>query len=745
MSSVTSSLHAGGVTSGNWPDYMNREGAKNPSRYDKFSRIVLRIDKESNMMSKPRVGTKNAPLVIWLFSLTLLLSAGPAAALSQYTDLTCASCHGMPPVDSPIRDWKTGAFQGNHQTHAGTSDVTCAKCHNNSGYTLEHYDGKIQMSRKLNNYSTVGSAARYNKPIFFNQTTKPVLMTCSNVNCHFETQTPVWSSAMPQTPDDCNLCHSFPPNTGISGASHTKHNNNVSAWGGLFGPTACTPCHSDNGINGITVWTYQHATSASNRGIHLDSALNYTGTGRNFLPSQAASRQFGSCSTTYCHSNGVQGAGNVTVATPVWGTSTTCGSCHSAKPATNAHSRHIVTYGFSCVRCHAATVSNDTTIADVSKHTNTIADVAFSGVYSTGATYTSPTGTCTTACHSNGKTPTLPASYVPVQWKTGTRLNCAGCHPTLSGAHTAHVGTLLSSISFYNYTANQSSGSEQTANTYYAFGCANCHPTDPNLHANGVVDVTLTPSVAGGALKAKNAATAAATGTAGSNIVCSGVYCHSNGQATPTFATAPNWYGGPLTGDKCAACHGNSPATGAHTAHVVGIHTDDIFSGTTGKLAAAGAVGTSAGHGDPAQSTTLSCNICHNTTINVAYNDKNASCSTASCHDVAPRLKGNAVITNRAVHVNGKADLAFYTGAAVKSKAQLRDSTFSDYTAAGGFWTRSTYKAGAASTDTAKLVLNNTMFSGGNCANVACHNGRTVNWTTDVGKAKDCAICHSRL
>jgi predicted CxxxxCH...CXXCH cytochrome family protein len=694
------------------------------------------------MMSKPRVGTKNAPLMIWLFSLTLLLSAGPAAALSQYTDLTCASCHGMPPVDSTIRDWKTGAFQGNHQTHAGSSDVTCAKCHNNSGYTLEHYDGKIQMSRKLNNYSTVGSAARYNKPIFFNQTTKPVLMTCSNVNCHFETQTPVWSSAMPQTPADCNLCHSFPPNTGTSGTSHAKHNNNISAWGGLFGPTACTPCHSDNGINGVAVWTYQHATSAGNRGIHFDTALSYTGTGRNFLPSQTAARQFGACSNTYCHSNGVQGAGNVKVATPVWGVPTTCASCHSSKPTTNAHSRHIVTNGFGCVRCHAATVSNDTTILDVSKHTNNIVEVAFSGVYSTGATYTPSTATCTTACHSNGKTP---PTYQPVQWNTGTKLNCASCHPTLSGAHTAHIGTLLSTVTFYNYTANLSSGSEQTANTYYAFGCANCHPTDPALHADGKVDVLLTPSAAGGTLKAKNAATAAVTVvTAGSNVTCFGVYCHSNGQATPTFATAPNWYGGPITGDKCAACHGNSPTSGAHAAHAVGIHYDDIYSGTTGKLAEAAAVGTSAGHGDPAQSTTLSCNICHNTTISVGFNDKNLACSR--CHNgTAAPLKGNAVITNRAVHVNGKIDLAFYTTAAVKSKAQLRDSTFTDYTAAGGFWTRTTYKAGAGSFDTAKQVLNNTMYNAGNCANIACHNGKTVNWTTDVGKAKDCTICHSKL
>ena len=713
----------------------------NPSRIEKISRIVLRIDKESNMMSKPRVGTKNAPLIIWLFSLTLLLSAGPAAALSQYTDLTCATCHGMPPTDSAIRDWKTGAFQGNHQTHAGTGDVTCAKCHNNTGYTLEHYDGKIQMSRKLNNYSTVGSAAHYNKPIFFNQTTKPVLATCSNVNCHFETLTPTWSSAMPQTPADCNLCHSFPPATGVSGTSHATHNANIAAWGGLFGPSACSPCHTDGGVNGQPYWTYEHATSASRRPIHFDSTLAYTGAATNYLPSQSALRTFGSCSNTYCHSNGVQGAGNVKVSTPIWGAKTNCGSCHTSPMTTNAHTRHITSFG--CEICHSATVSNSTTIIPgTGKHTNGVKDVAFSGA-ATGTKWTASTVTCTTSyCHSNGATPPV---YQSVAWTAAGTLNCASCHPTLSGAHTAHVGTLLSTVTFYNYTANKSTGSEQTANTYYAFGCANCHPTDPALHADGKVDVLLTPSAAGGSLKAKNAATAAATGTAGSNIVCSGVYCHSNGQATPTFATAPNWYGGPLTGDKCAACHGNSPTSGAHVAHAVGIHYDDIYSGTTGKLAAAAAVGTSAGHGDPAQSTTLSCNICHNTTISVGFNDKNASCSTASCHDVAPRLKGNAVITNRALHVNGKIDLAFWTGGSVKSKAQLRDSTFTDYTAAGGYWTRTTYKAGAGSFDTAKQVLNNTMYNAGNCANIACHNGKTVNWTTDVGKAKDCTICHSKL
>jgi len=177
---------------------------------------------------------------------------------------------------------------------------------------------------------------------------------------------------------------------------------------------------------------------------------------------------------------------------------------------------------------------------------------------------------------------------------------------------------------------------------------------------------------------------------------------------------------------------------------VVGIHYDDVFNGRFGKYSSAAAVGKPAGHGDPAQSTTLNCNICHNTTISVAYNDKSSACATCHNGTRAP-LKGNAAITNRAAHVNGKADLSFWTGGTVKSKAQLRPASFSDYTAAGGFWTRTTYKAGAASVDTAKSALNNTMYNAGTCSNIACHNGRPVNWTTDVGKSVECVICHYKL
>jgi predicted CxxxxCH...CXXCH cytochrome family protein len=128
--------------------------------------------------------------------------------------------------------------------------------------------------------------------------------------------------------------------------------------------------------------------------------------------------------------------------------------------------------------------------------------------------------------------------------------------------------------------------------------------------------------------------------------------------------------------------------------------------------------------------------------VTYARNDRNPSCSTTGCHPTPTNL---AQINNRANHVNGRTDLSFWTGGNLKSKAQLRDSAFTDYTAAGGFWNRSSYKAGAASTDTAKLVLSNSMYSAGTCSNIACHNGRPVNWTTDVGKGAECVICHYKL
>ena len=77
------------------------------------------VNKESTMERNYRVGYIITSFMFMLFSLSIVLIANvDAYAASQYS-LTCASCHGMPPLDSAslIREVDTGAFKGSHQTH----------------------------------------------------------------------------------------------------------------------------------------------------------------------------------------------------------------------------------------------------------------------------------------------------------------------------------------------------------------------------------------------------------------------------------------------------------------------------------------------------------------------------------------------------------------------------------------------------------------------------------------------------
>ena len=552
------------------------------------------------MMSQLRVGTKNIPMILCLFSLSMLfMQAVPALAANYQYVLDCSSCHGMPPLDSAQRDVATGAFQGNHQTHlpATATPNNCIKCHNNNAYTIEHYKGVINMAARINNYSAVSvGAAHYNKPLFFNQTSRPVLATCSNVNCHFETQTPAWSSAMPQTPGDCNLCHTFPPSIGVSGVSHTKHQVNSAAWGGLFGPLTCTPCHSDGGVSGQAKWTYDHATSASKRPLQFDAALAYTGSATNYLPSQAASRQFGSCSNTYCHSNGVQGVGNVPVATPVWGTSTTCGSCHASPMASNGHAIHSgAPYAYGCDLCHASTVSNSTTIiptTGVANHTNKIVEVAFGGLAGSGSGVAS---CATTYCH-NGTTVT------PV-WNNAGSVLCGSCHKVdnttvITSAHPTHLnGTVL-----YGPTALQG----QTGGTA-ATSCKSCHTLFPVNHANGSKDVTLTS--------------------------CNP--CHV------VSMTVSSWGAGRVT---CESCH-----AGATLSVIQGVTAPNMSLAAT------------KGHNQSTFTGAPTCNSCHNSASahisgvlgdNVRLTLANTNAQCASCHNAAG--KTIALFQNMSTHFTTK-------------------------------------------------------------------------------------------
>jgi predicted CxxxxCH...CXXCH cytochrome family protein len=167
------------------------------------------------------------------------------------------------------------------------------------------------------------------------------------------------------------------------------------------------------------------------------------------------------------------------------------------------------------------------------------------------------------------------------------RNDCGFCHryPPVTGAHRVHfqpfgpstggvygdtrvLQDLLPAMAF------------TAAPTGYAFGCGNCHPVDAARHMDGHVDVDLSPSGApAGSLKARNspAAVYAADGT------CSGVACHSSGQAAPDYRTTPGWAAG--TSLACDGCHGMPPrypsgSAGSATANTHLVPRSTTYMGT---------------------------------------------------------------------------------------------------------------------------------------------------------------------
>jgi predicted CxxxxCH...CXXCH cytochrome family protein len=285
---------------------------------------------------------------------------------------------------------------------------------------------------------------------------------------------------------------------------------------------------------------------------------------------------------------------------------------------------------------------------------------------------------------------------------------------------------------------------------------------DNGTHKNSLVELDLDPSHAlRGSVKTKNKAGGpwVTTYSIGTSVVCNNVYCHSNGyisDATQQYAfkQTPDWYYADshsgtspwASVDKCAQCHGNSPNTGgiegssAHAKHVVGNHYKGIFSGYSGKIAVAAAPGTMAAHGDPDNSTTFNCNICHFDTVKAASNDKGSVCM--DCHTApgtAPAKGVMDVYSSNTMHVNGDVDVVFMEPFDLKSRAQLRNDiatvqgVYSSWTRVHGYKTYSSHD----------LAKHKPVYFGGTCSTTACHNGTQMEWRTQGPLA--CAACHTGL
>lgn len=647
------------------------------------------------------------------------------------TTLDCKGCHGgaSSQAGEPVySSTLPGTLRTNsHPKHVGTSgaDTTCQNCHgntmnvtalNNTGNHLNASINVIQGNSKVFTYSNDSSK------------------TCSNISCHsgggmFTAADIQWGATMPT---DCTGCHGNGVTGTLSGA-HSNHVNNAAAGGNL----GCKECH-------VATISNPDNRTITDANKHGNTVVNYSG-------ARAGNNK--NCANIYCHSNG---KGSF-AAIPAWtsGTNLTCESCHATGALQVDHATHIAK-GATCAQCHSQTTTTGNTITGTT-HVDGTVELQQGGSFASKSVTFTPAGTtCNNiSCHSPYVTPVNSATW-------GVALNCNSCHPQtgLSGAHQVHMGALdlTSSAVLYNMTANRTPIATDAVRKH-GFGCAECHPIDAANHLNGAIDVDLNRvNVAGvGTLRFLNAS------SAGYGMMtdkkCSNIYCHSNASRveaesnvkantslawTDTFAAHeagdPNF-------DRCAQCHGNQPSTGAHVAHAISNHADNIYNGKAGKVGFSG-TGNSA-HGNPNTTTTITCYICHTDTVSaVAHgNDKNTRCR--SCHNGTAIAKGVVTINNLANHVNGSREIKF-AAIKVRSKAQVRPASFKFYS---GVWKRAYYKDYTSiAFDEAKVALDTaTMWhpstpSESKCSNLACHNGYEAKWNmANWNDPNKCMDCHFKL
>lgn len=530
-------------------------------------------------------------ITIMTFAITLLTSlvagTGPARAAGVLNSCT-TYCHGMPPRDAARKgnlhfNSQSSAFIGNHRNHlsATPSASDCSMCHTPvASSNFGHQNNIIEMAVKLKGYSSISGRAKYDKGIFFNQTSIPVLTgaTCSNASCHFEKKTPAWGSVAFSAPGDCNACHGVPPAGGATGAagSHARHD----AY--FPGTPNCQKCHPG-------YVAFSHASSAG-RALRVQGYLRdplnipeasgtYSGTGTNYLPGQSGSQVFGSCATIYCHSSaqGPAGTGTVTYQTVTWGSGAlTCGSCHAdmstSSSAPGSHVQHAQTAAIGCAVCHGASYSaTSVPTGSGTTHVDKSINLGFTGA-AVGTTYGktstfspgSAYGSCSTSiCHGQG-TVTWGAIFSTGATFPYSASLCDKCHSGTAAAPFYSTGipkvTSSTDAKVGAHTAHLTS----TDSLATASVCADCHGTvvlNTATHMNG------TTTFSWSSLATKNG-TLTPTYTPASGV-CANVYCHgasmpggdSSGSNKAPIWKDPNYLPTTFSAAACGTCHGFPPST----------------------------------------------------------------------------------------------------------------------------------------------------------------------------------------
>ncbi|WP_052440725.1 CxxxxCH/CxxCH domain-containing protein, partial [Geobacter sp. OR-1] len=490
----------------------------------------------------------------------------------------CGGCHGNPPTSVTLGGYSgmigtprasnalpTGNA-GAHRTHA-SHDLNCNTCHYISDGTtkMPGLSNTIQLGfYGFGGKVTSGTYVQYSganrgypiKSSTPNTTMAPIVTTyvnankCSNLYCHGggvatgsnlrEPLTggtniiPQWTGTGQAT---CGTCHGADASNPVTTGSHIKHAKSLASGNYEIACTKCHPSSSGNShVQGDLPWDLDTSDPK------IGAAATYRGEASGFTGQLAPSASYGQCANINCHSDGRGNPG--IVASPTWGDTAgfaDCVGCHGGSSASaypliqNAHKAHVKNespayngVAFSCVECHNAVVSGDTTVSDRTLHVNGAKNVNWGPKSSGGMAYN---GTCANIyCHSNGqgnfKTPGQSWTAVTTDGQEGTA-QCNFCHGGQDGQFAA-----VSSNRHRNHI-----GSTGRPVPHAPVTCSGCH--------------TRTVSSDG---------TAIAGGSAGSHInkalnVNMKKFANLSGAWTKSSSTCANSY-----------CHGMQPAVWTNTA-----------------------------------------------------------------------------------------------------------------------------------------------------------------------------------
>ena len=548
----------------------------------------------------------------------------------------CNGCHGQsgstgaPLVAGDLVSPATGHAEGAHLRHAVTLSLSCAVCH--AGNTMPALDSEITMS-----FSDAAAGGAYqgtalNAPYTYSaNVTLGGTQTCSSLYCHSSGQSATggslaggdyksvnWTGAGL----NCGSCHVDMDASASATGSHIKHAQDKAI--------ACATCH-----DGYTETSTAAATHA-NASINLSFSGRAAGSTYSQGNSHAVQNGYGQCSTNDCHSTGQGSDGSssgITYASPTWGGTVNCSSCHknmdADATAPGSHVKHAQSAAIACATCHNGYTE---TTAAVATHDDGTVDMSFSGP-GDGTFYTGGTtsgnyalgggyGSCyTSSCHSSGQSATgtaSPLTYGSPAW--GGTLDCGSCHKnmdtdaTAPGSHVKHT---------------------QSA----AIACATCHNgyTETSVaaasHNNGTVDMSFSGTGAGtfysgGTVSGDNA-------LGGGYGSCYTSSCHSSGQSA-TGTASPLTYGSPAWGGAldCGSCHKNmdtdGTAPGSHVGHAqtAAIACATCHSGYTETTVAA------ATHNNSTVNVTMSTGFYSGGTVSGdnALGGGYGTCFTTNCH-----------------------------------------------------------------------------------------------------------------